>query len=197
MLAENVEKQKASTIEEASAIAREKLEREVSAIVRTSLHSLLTNTLVKIILIAVLFILYEIGWITSSSFAIAAGVFLGLFMIRDIIRGWPVTVNIFNQLRTHGWHPKEALAHYVSASVFDQALNEVSEATAKPKTKMLLQLAGTSQREVSIEIAAAVANIAHETSFEQIRPRIIMAAIRAVTIISLYSAIVFLIFRLV
>lgn len=197
MLAENVEKRKSTAIEEASALARQKLDREVQTIVRTNLQQLLTNALFKFIIIAVIFITYELGWITAGHFAIAAGIMLGLFLIRDIIRLWPSATVIISHLREHGWRPKEAISHYVSATVFDQALNEIAEETNKPKTKFWLQVAGTSHQEVTLEIATAVASIAHETGYEQIRPRIIIAGVRAVTILALYSGIVFTIFQLV
>lgn len=197
MLAENVEKQKTDAIEQAIAISREKLDREVKTIVRSNLEQLLKNALIKFILIALIFIAYEFGWIAAEQFAIMAGVMLGLFLVRDLIKIWPTASFIFAHLREHGWHPREAISHYVSATVFDQALTEIAEETAKPKTKFWLKLAGTSHQEVTLEIATAVAVIAHDTGYEQIKPRIIIAGVRAATIMALYSGILFVIFQLV
>ena len=197
LLADNVEKQKATIIEEASALAREKLDLEVRRIVRTGLQSLLVNTLVKFILVASAFIIYELGWISAQQFVLSASIMLGLFLIRDAVRLWPSAKLIVSQLHENGWRPKEAISQYVSASVFEQALEEVSEQTGKGSTRLYLQIAGKSPSQVSVEIAAAIANIAHETSYQQIRPRVAMAMLRAFVIIALYSAILFVIFNLV
>ncbi len=196
-LAENIEKQKISTIEAATALASEKLDREVTTMVRKGLEQLLNQTLIKFILIASLFILYQFSWLTGREFAIIASILLTLFLIRDIVKFWPTGRIMIKSLHENNWHPKQAISHYISASVFDQALLEVTKATQKPKTKIMLHLAGTSQKELSLEIAATVANIAHETSFEQIRPRLYMATLRAITIMAVYSAILFVIFRLI
>lgn len=197
LLAENIATRKTSAIEQASALARERLDREVASLVRTSLQHLLTNVLVKFILIASLFITHKLGWIDGRQFAMTAAILLGVFLIRDSVRLWPSTHAVVRHLHRHGWRPREAVSHYVSARVFDTALAEIAEQNTPPRTKFLLRLAGTSHDQVSLEIAAAIATIAHETGYGQIRPRIIIACTHGAAILALYSAIVFAIFRLI
>ncbi len=196
-LADRVETQKSTTIEQATDIAMEKLDREVSSILRRNIRQLITNLLIKFGLVAGFFLLYKGGAITAPIFAIIAAVLLVLFLVRDLWMGWPVAQLVLAELREHRWRPKTALTHYVSAAVFDQALNEIMQQTAKPRNRFLLQLAGTSHHKISVEIAEAVAEIARDTGWEKIRPRLAVGFLRAATAMALYSGIMFTIFRLV
>lgn len=197
MLVERIEDQKVSAIEQATSIAMDRLDREVEAFVGRSLRHLLINVLVKFILIALAFIIFELGWISATGFAIIAGILLGIFLIRDGYRLWPAATFVFKELRAHGWRLRQAVAQYISSLMFDQALQEVALQTADRKTRILLRVAGTSHNEVSLEIAQAVAEIAQEMSYDKVRPRIIMGVIRSGVIMGLYSATIFMIFQMV
>ncbi len=197
LLVQSVEEQKSSAIEQARLLAHETLDREVDEFVQKSLRHLLKHTLIKIIAFASLFVIYELGWISSRYFIIGSGILIGIFLIRDIIKIAPAVKKMALHLHQNGWHPRKAVTHYVSASVFDQALQEISMQTSNTKTKIWLHLAGTTPHQLSVEIAKAVAEITSETSYEQIKPRIIMGAIKAGIIILTYSVIIYTLFRFV
>ncbi|MEL6113031.1 MAG: hypothetical protein AAFR20_09510 [Pseudomonadota bacterium] len=195
MLAEKVEAQKTSIIDDASAMALERLDREVDALVARNLRDLLINVVVKLVLVGAAFAAFRTGLITAPVFAALAGSLLGLFLIRDVWRLAPAVRAGLRHLRMSGWQPRKAVTNYVSGLVFDQALQEIALQSADRKTKAMLRLAGTSHDKITVEIAEAVAEIASAVSFDKIKPRVIIAALRAAVILALYSAILFSIFR--
>ncbi|MEM1191955.1 MAG: hypothetical protein AAGH42_01025 [Pseudomonadota bacterium] len=195
MLAEKVEAQKSSIIEEASAMALDRLDREVAALVTRNLRDLLVNVVVKLSLVGLAFAAFQAALITAPVFAALAGCLLGLFLIRDVWRLAPAVRAGVRHLRMSGWQPRKAVTNYVSGLVFDQALQEISLQSADRKTRAMLRLAGTSHNKITVEIAEAVADIASAVSFDKIKPRVIIAALRAGVILALYSAILFSIFR--
>ncbi|MEL6788979.1 MAG: hypothetical protein AAGL18_07125 [Pseudomonadota bacterium] len=195
MLAEKVEAQKSSIIEEASAMALDRLDREVAALVTRNLRDLLVNVVVKLGLVGLAFAAFQAALITAPVFAALAGCLLGLFLIRDVWRLGPAVRAGVRHLRMSGWQPRKAVTNYVSGLVFDQALQEISLQSADRKTRAMLRLAGTSHNKITVEIAEAVADIASAVSFDKIKPRVIIAALRAGVILALYSTILFSIFR--
>lgn len=197
ILADRVQQEKSNAIEEAAIIARERLDHQVANYVQRNLRLLMINTLIKVIIVASLFILYELRIITVSIFTLSVSLILGIFLLRDIIKSWPQAVYILTSLRNHGWNPKRAISRTIAASVFDEALREIIKATSKTKTKVILSLAGTSQHDISLDIAQAVAKIAEETSYQQIKPRILIGLLRAFTITPFYSLTIFFIFKMI
>ena len=113
---------------------------------------------------------------------------LALFMARDLWVNYPAIRLTLTELHRHGWHPKRALTETIAARVFEEVL---AEAKALPQSRtgaVMLMLAGEDRSRMHHEVATAVADIARETSWDDIRPFVVSAAIRIGTLALLYSA---------
>ena len=75
----------------------------------------------------------------------------------------------------------------LAARVFEEVLTEARATPASRSTKVVLMLAGQSHEGVHLEIATAVAAIARDTTWNDLRPFLISAGIKMAALTLIYS----------
>jgi hypothetical protein len=109
-------------------------------------------------------------------------------MMRDLWVNYPIIRLTLTELRRHGWHPKRALTETIAARVFEEVLEEANALPQKRTHAIMMMLAGEDRSRMHHEVATAVADVARETSWHDIRPHVVSAAVRIGTLALLYSA---------
>ena len=87
---------------------------------------------------------------------------------------------------------KRALGEVVAGHVFQQVLTEAQSAPSTRSSKVMLVLAGQSREGIEHDIATSVAAIARDTSWSDLRPFLVSAAIKTAALMIIYSVSVFL-----
>ena len=110
------------------------------------------------------------------------------FASYDFFRIFPTLKFLTAEVRRHGWRPKKILAETVSAQVFENVLERAKDLPVDHTQNILLTLAGRKKDDLTRKIAQAVAVIASETSWADIKPLLIGFAVRCGMLFVLYSA---------
>ena len=196
MLKGEIDKRKDSAIEAAIEEARTRLDSSTQDIIAKMMRSFLIGLAIKSAILLALYGTHLGGLISDGWFVIAASIALGLYLARDIYRALPWARPALAHIRAHGWKPKQALTEFIAASVFDETLASAEEQIAENGTnKLLIFLSGNKAEDLSTEVAGAVAHVARETSWDQIRPRVYVALAQFAMMSLLYSAYVFVMIR--
>lgn len=196
MLKVEVDKRKNSAIEAAIEEARERLDSSTDEVIAKMMRSFLIGLAIKSAILAVLYGAHFAGLLTDIWFVGLATVALALYLARDIYRALPWARPALEHIRMHGWRPKKALTEFIAASVFDETLAGAEAQISENNTnKFLLFLSGNKAEDLSTEVAGAVAHVARETSWDQIKPRVYVALAQFAVVSLLYSAYVFVMIR--
>ena len=145
---------------------------------------------VKITLVLFVAALFFSGWIEHQWSAIALAALFLCFAVYDFIRAFPTLKFLSGELRRYGWRPRRILAETISAQVFENILEKAKDLPVDHTQNILITLAGRKRSEVVEKIAKAVAEIASETSWIDIKPLLMGFAVRWVSLFVLYSGLV-------
>lgn len=188
-----IDKQKQAAIEETAEIARGRIRGAADTVLKSSFQSFAMNTLVKAVVLSSIWIAKASDWISPEIFAVMIAICLGAFLLRDAWANLPTVRMAIRELQRHGWKPKTAISEVVAAQVFDQVVAEASERETTLSARLVMALAGTNKAGVEAEVAEAVADIARDVTWGDIRPFVIAAAVKFALLLALYSLFVFLV----
>lgn len=192
-LERGVSAQKDRTIQSAAAETRRRIKRHADDFLRKSFRSFAISTGIKLLILGVLWGLAHGGVMVRPHFVWSVTGVLALFLVRDIWVTWPFVRLGMTELARHGWHPKRALGEVIAGHVFQQVLAEAQSVPSTRSSKVLLMLAGQSREGFEHDIATAVATIARDASWTDLRPFLVSAGIKTSALMLIYSASVFLI----
>lgn len=196
LLKGEVDRRKESAIERAVQETRERLDASTDEIIARMLRSFLIGLSLKSGILAALYGAHMADWLSDKWFFWTATVALTFYLARDIYRALPWARPALEHVRANGWHPKRALTEFIAAQVFDETLASAeAQLSEKNSNKWWLMLSGHNANELSAEVAGAVAHVARETSWEQIRPRVYVALAQFGVMSAIYSAYVFVMLR--
>ncbi|WP_370338918.1 hypothetical protein [Parvularcula marina] len=188
-VAREIDKRKTNIIETASAEARERIREQARHVVTSGTRAFMRRVLIKALILSVIWFVHWGGYLPGAGFRVIMTAAILSFIIYDLITSWPTLRLVAMEIKKHGPRPKRAVTELVAAQVFEEVLKEIdNREEAGWHEKLLLGLAGRDMSAMSREIAAAVAQTARETSWQDIRPFIVSAAIRIVSLMLLYSA---------
>lgn len=142
----------------------------------------------KTVLVVSVASLFLMGWVDNHFSAIGLGILFFGFAIFDFFRSFPTIKFLAGELRRHGWRPRKILAETISAQVFEKVLERAKDLPVDHTQNILITLAGRKRSDLLEKIAKAVAQIASETSWEDIKPLLIGFAVRWILLFALYSA---------
>ena len=196
LLKGEVDRRKESAIEKAIEQTRERLNASADEIIARMMRSFLIGLAIKSGILAALYGAHMLGWSNDTVFFWTATIALTMYLARDIYRALPWARPALEHIRAHGWHPKRAITEFIAAQVFDETLASAeTQLSEKSSNKWWLMLSGHNAEELSAEVAGAVAHVARETSWDQIRPRVYVALAQFAVMSLLYSVYVFVMLR--
>jgi hypothetical protein len=156
--------------------------------VARSFRTFAIATGIKLAILCWLWGLHHFAGMPRPVFATLTVITLAIFMMRDMWVNYPAVKLTLTELHRHGWHPKRALTETIAARVFEEVLAEAGNQKQTRTGAIMLMLAGEDRSRMHHDVAKAVADIARETSWDDIRPHIISAMIRIGTLALIYSA---------
>lgn len=192
VLRSGVERSKRSLIDQALDRARLQVKSEAETYINDSLRSFLRRTLLKV---------SALGLVTTSVlllglekepawFLVASC--LAALLVWDAFVIFPTSRILIKHLSAHNFRPKRALSSAITANVLAEVVRrEGAEQISRSQT-LLLAAAGTSESKFKNEIADAVSTLAGEASWNDLKPFVVFAACKALTVPFLYSAYVWL-----
>jgi len=186
-LERGVTTQKHKAIEMAAVETRRQIKRHASDFLKDSFQRFALTTGVKLLILGVLWILVHTGLIQQSFFVTFVAFVLFLFLLRDMWVSWPFVRLGFTELSRYGWRPRLALSEVVAAHVFQQVLTETSDIPISRTSRVALMLAGHNREGLQLEIATAVAAIARDTTWQDLRPYLVSAGLKMGTLFVIYS----------
>jgi len=191
-LERGVSAQKNKVIETAAVETRRQIKRHADDFLKKSFRSFAIATTIKLLILATLWGLFHGGVIERPYFIWGVTGILAAFLVRDIWVTWPFVRLGIVELSRYGWHPKRALGEGVAGHVFQQVLTEAQSAPSTRSSKVMLVLAGQSREGIEHDIATSVAAITRDTSWSDLRPFLVSAAIKTAALMIIYSVSVFL-----
>ncbi|GGB62288.1 hypothetical protein [Henriciella pelagia] len=190
-----VKRKKQSLIEQAAQDARQRIRGHAEIYLRDSITQFVQSVFIKALLLIAAWFFYRIGLYPHPVFSGIVLVLLALFLVRDAIVFFPTGRLIVVKLHDHGWRPKKAIGETIAARVFEQVLDEAGEIKTGRATHIMLALAGHKMDDLTQDVARKVSEIARETSWHDLRPFMLAAAGKFLTLSALYSAFVFILLR--
>lgn len=188
MLGKEIVGRKNKAIEAAVVEARHRIRADTMMLAARSFRTFLIATGIKLAILLWI-------WSLNHFFGMPRGVFIGMtsatlavFMMRDLWVNYPILRLTLTELHRHGWHPKRALTETIAARVFEEVLEEANALPQKRSHAIMMMLAGEDRGKMHHEVATAVADVARETSWHDVRPHVVSAAVRIGTLALLYSA---------
>ncbi|MAP94159.1 MAG: hypothetical protein CMK07_04315 [Ponticaulis sp.] len=148
------------------------------------------TALVKASLILAVASVFLMGWVADHWSALALAVLFVVFTTYDAVRAFPTAKFVWDELRKYGWRPKRILSETISAQVFESVLERAQEIEVKKSENILLLLAGRKRNEIVDKMARGVADIAAQTSWDDIKPMLFGFAVRCGILMLIYSSLV-------
>lgn len=192
-LSGQVQDRKNKAIEDATQTVRKRLRHQADRIVRNSFRSFAVATGIKAGVITALWSLWGLGVFDDQALTVMVSVALALFLVRDAFVTWPNGRLIFSELRKHGWQPRRALGEVIAAQVFEEVLIEAEALPQSQGNRFIIWLAGENETKLHNEIAEAVASVARETSWQDLKPYLISAAEKFGALAGMYSLLVWIV----
>lgn len=194
-LSEQVDERKNSAIQDAAVDARRRIRDQADVFVRNSFYTFAKTISVKAAIIVLIWALWWGGGIDDTGLTIFMSVALSLFVIRDIFVSWPTAQMVFLELRQHGWQPRRAIGEVIAAHVFEQVLVEANALPQSQGNRFIIWLAGRDSSSLHEEIADAVASVAKDQSWSDLKPYVLTAAERIGALAGIYSLLVWLVLQ--
>lgn len=170
---------------------RQQIKQDASSYLARSFKHYAVATAIKVVLLAIATVLALNDWVSPTAFSITTASLLVVFLCRDIWVIMPTLRLATTELHDHGWRPRRAIGEVVAANVFAEVLERSSTLPVSRSENLVLRLAGKKRDDVTQTVAKAVADIARESTWQDLRPFVIGAAVRVITLAAIYSAIVF------
>ncbi|WP_084418406.1 hypothetical protein [Henriciella litoralis] len=186
-----VNRKKKKIIHQAALDARERIRGHAEEYLRQSITTFVKSVFIKALLLIGAWLGYRLGLYSHSVFSAVIVVLIAVFLLRDAIVTFPTARLVLSKLREYSWRPRKAIGETVAALVFKQVLEEAEAIETGRTTRIILSLAGHKMDDVTREIAEEVANIARDTSWQDLRPFMLAAAGKFVTLSVLYSVFVY------
>ncbi|MEQ8556903.1 MAG: hypothetical protein RIB03_01170 [Henriciella sp.] len=190
-----INRKKQSIIHQAAEDARHRIRGHAEEYLRDSITQFVGAVFVKATLLIAAWLGYRFGLYPHIAFSIATIVLIAVFLVRDIIVIFPTLRLIASKLHDYGWRPRKTVGEVVAALVFEQVLEEAQGMKTGRTTQIILALGGHKKDEMTREIAREVADIAGETSWHDLRPFMLAATAKFLTLSALYSVFVFILVR--
>jgi hypothetical protein len=189
-LSGEVTSRKNKAIEAAAQEARIRIRREAHKFLKTSFRHFAIATGLKAAILVTLWIVWRAHGLSDKAISISVGTALVAFLIRDAWVIYPTARYVISALVRNGWYPLRALRETVAALVFEQVLVEAQSQPQPRSHKLLISLAGHDRETLHKEVAEAVADIARQTSWDDLKPYIFSAAAKTVAIMAIYGVMV-------
>lgn len=190
-----VNKKKQALIHQAALEARHRIREHAEDYLRESITGFVKAVFVKATLLILTWLGYRFGLYSHGVLSGAVILLIAVFLIRDIIVIFPTLKLVATKLHEHGWRPRTTIGEVIAATVFEQVLAEAESRETGRTTRIMLALAGHKEDEMTREVAREVADIARQTSWQDLRPFLLAAAGKFLTLSVLYSAFVFILVR--
>lgn len=187
-LGREVDRRTDKAIEDAALQARERIREQAHLFFSDGFVRFFWTTLAKASVVLTIAAVFLFGLVSENWSALALAIMFVVFSSYDIWRAFPTVKFLAKELRKHGWRPKTILSEMISAQVFEQVLDEASQTEIKRSESILLMLAGRKRDDLVQRLAKAVAEIAAETSWQDIRPMVMGFAVRSGILFLLYSS---------
>lgn len=188
LLGREVTARKNRAIEDTAAETRERIRSHAGEFVARSFRRFAIATAIKLAILVTLWGAHEGALVEPALFkGLVAGA-LALFLLRDIWVNFPIVRLCVTELSRHGWKPKLALSEAVAARVFSEVLTEAAAQEHSRASQLVLMLAGENRARMHRDIALAVADVARQTTWEDLRPFVFSAIVRIGSLALLYSA---------
>lgn len=187
-----VSRKKQKIIRQAAIEARERIRSHAVAFFQENLIHFVQSVFIKALLLVLAWLGYRIGLYSHTVMSVLTVLALIAFIVRDAIVIFPTAKLVISKLHEHRWRPKQALGETVAALVFEQVLEEADSFDAKRTTKIILSLSGHKMDSMTREIASEVADIARQTSWQDLRPFVLAAIGKFAILSALYSLFVFI-----
>lgn len=194
-LSDRVDERKNVTIEDAIVKTRKRIRDRADEYIRASFREFAKTIAVKAAVIAGIWALSWVGFIDARGLLVFVYVALSLFIVRDLYVIWPTARMIIYELRANGWQPRRAIGEVISAHVFEQVLLEAKALPQSQSNRFIIWLAGRDQSQMHEDIAAAVATVAKEQSWADLKPYLLMAAERFGALAGMYSLLLWLVLQ--
>ena len=188
LLGKEISGRKNKAIESAVQEARHRIRAGTMLFVSRSFRRFAIATAIKLAILSWLWGLHHFAGMPRPIFATITVITLAVFMIRDLWINYPAIRLTLTELHRHGWHPKRAVTETIAARVFEEVLAEAGNQKQTRTGAIMLMLAGEDRSQMHHDVATAVADIARETTWDDIRPYILAAAVRIGTLALIYSA---------
>lgn len=183
-----IERRKEMVITEAAEEARDRIKSHARELMQASTRTFLRRILIKALILSLIWFAHWGGLLMGHALAIVMSGTIGLFVVADVVLNWQMIRLLAAEVRRHGLKPKTALSQAVAARVFEEVLEESDRRNENHwHEKVILALAGKDRTAISREIAQAVADIARETSWADLRPFLIGTGLRLGALTLLYS----------
>nr|WP_321361307.1 hypothetical protein [uncultured Hyphomonas sp.] len=188
LLGKEISGRKNKAVESAVREARHRIRADTMLFVSRSFRRFAITTGIKLAILLWLWGLHHFAGMPRPIFATITVMTLAVFMIRDLWINYPVIKFTLTELHRHGWHPKRALTETIAARVFEEVLVEAGNQKQTRTGAVMLMLAGEDRSQMHHDVATAVADVARVTTWDDIRPYMISAAVRIGTLTLIYSA---------
>lgn len=190
-----INRKKQSIIHQAAEDARKRIRQHAEDFLKDSVTQFVGAVFIKALLLVTAWLGYRLGFYPHIVFSSLIIVLIAIFLVRDAIVTFPTVRLMASRLHDYGWRPKKTVGEVVAALVFEQVLSEAQGIETGRATRIMLALGGHKEDDMTREIAREVANIARETSWHDLRPFVLTAAAKFITLSALYSAFVFILVR--
>ncbi len=195
-LGREITTRKNAAIEAAAIETRARIRKHATDLLAKTFRHFAIVTGIKLTILTTVWTLHRFGRVDEYQFSVVLGTCIFLFILRDIKVIWPVVKLCWVELQRHGWKPKRALSETIAARVFQDVLAEAAAVPQTQANKLMLMLAGENPIKLQLEIANAVADVARQTSWPDLRPFLVSSAVRTVSLMILYTASVAALFTL-
>lgn len=191
-LRQGVQRSKQSLIDQAFKRARLQVKSEAETYIKDSLRTFLCRTLLKAAALGlVTFLVLLLGLERELSWFLIASC-LSAFLVWDAFNVFPTLRILTEHLSANQFRPKRALSSAVAANVLAQVVSRMRAEQISRSQTLLLAAAGTSESDFKNEIADAVSTLAGEASWKDLKPFILFAGCKVLSVLILYSAYVWL-----
>lgn len=173
-------------IEIARAAAIAELDKRTGDVIRERLSVFAVNLCLKAGAIAFPYWLFLEGHLTKPGLNIVVITLIAGFMIRDAVKSLPFVMPALKLARMHSWNPRRALTEFVAGVAFEKTYAEAMIAVETGPNRLWLALSNYSAHNLSTEVAEAVAQVARTTSYDRVKPRVILGVTLAIVMMALY-----------
>lgn len=189
-LGREVDRRADKAIEDAVVEARNEIREQAHLFFSRGFIRFFWTILVKAAAFLLVASMFMMGWVADHWSAIALAILFVIFTSYDAWRVFPSARFVLRELKKYGWRPKKILSETISAQVFETVLERAQEQEVKQSESVLLLLAGRKRDEMVEKLARAVAKVASQTSWNDIKPMLFGFSVRCGLLFVLYSSLV-------